>query len=112
MVLSADGSQTRSVTYVRLFNTDTIEVFLQNRWCLLDAGGPILFDPYDPNEKLLPGGKVERFAYDKGDDPRQLVLSLDWSAWTQETIDYFSNFDVGLLDTARPATTSPGRRLG
>lgn len=71
-----------------------LEVFVEGRWMLLDASASTLYREYSPRSRLLPG---ERFAYDKGGDPRALVLSLDWERWKQQTRRYFRTFDVGQL---------------
>jgi hypothetical protein len=71
-----------------------VEVYLNGRWRLLDATQSILYDEYDPASHLLPGN---RYAYDKGADPYELVLSLDWERWKRQTADYFATFDLSAL---------------
>lgn len=88
-----------------------LEVFLGARWCLLDATQDELFEEYDRTQRILPGLDVERYAYDKGGDARELVLSLDWEPWQIETQQFFFNFNTQLLDQAKPAVRGPGRRL-
>ena len=43
---------------------------------------------------MLPGN---RFAYDKGDDPFDLVLSCRWELWKEQTRRYFLALDPALL---------------
>jgi transglutaminase-like putative cysteine protease len=88
-----------------------LEVFLSGQWCLLDATHDLLYDTYDPHKRLLPGGHVDRYAYDKGGDARELVLSLDWEPWKEETKRHFSGFDLQELERAGRATQGSGRRL-
>lgn len=93
-----------------------LEVFLEDHWSLLDAVQRLLYEEYDPTQRLLPGVgvhglSVERYAYDKGGDPHVLVLSLDWDRWHRETETFFGNFDLQLLNRARSAVKSGGRLL-
>ncbi len=88
-----------------------LEVFLDANWRLLDAMQDELFDSYDPRERLLPGHRIERYAYDKGGDARELVLSLDWEPWKEETKRFFACFDLRHLDCARRAAGGKSRRL-
>lgn len=48
-----------------------LELYLDGRWQLFDAATAELYDNYDRSRRLLPGGYL---AYDKGSDPRALVL--------------------------------------
>jgi hypothetical protein len=79
-----------------------LEVYVDGRWWLLDPEACTLYDEYDPAKRILPG---PRYAYDKGSDPRKLVLSPDWEKWKRQTAAYFSKFDV----TQLPVGT--GRRI-
>jgi hypothetical protein len=88
-----------------------LEAFVSGSWRLLDATQDELFDAYDPAQRLLPGRDVKRYAYDKGGNARELVLSLDWEPWQAETKTFFRDFDLRLLDQAAPAVTGRGRRL-
>lgn len=88
-----------------------LEVFVGGKWRLLDAMQDEIFDSYDPREQLLPGGKVERYAYDKGGNARELVLSLDWEPWKKETQRFFKGFDLQDLDRANHATNGQSRKL-
>jgi hypothetical protein len=80
-----------------------LEVHLGNRWRLLDASGRRLYDDYDPAMRILPGN---RYAYDKGGDPKALILSTDWERWKRQTAAYFAGFDLGKLPVGE------GRPLG
>jgi Transglutaminase-like superfamily len=80
-----------------------LEVHLGNRWRLLDASGLLLYDDYDPAMRILPGN---RYAYDKGGDPKELILSTDWERWKRQTANYFTHFDLGKLPVGE------GRPLG
>ena len=88
-----------------------LEAHLDGTWHLIDASQDELFHPYSPSCQLLPGPDEGRFAYDKGGDPRALVLSLDWEPWKAQTRSYFASFDLGRLLTARRACEGAGRRL-
>jgi Transglutaminase-like superfamily len=80
-----------------------LEVFFDGHWHLLNATELRLYDDYDPAMRILPGN---RYAYDKGSDPFQLVLSADWERWKIQTTTYFANFDVSKLPLG------PGREVG
>ncbi len=80
-----------------------LEVHVGGRWQLLDAQALQLYDEYEPTMRILPGN---RYAYDKGADPRELILSLDWERWKKQTAAYFSKFDLTQLPVGG------GRRLG
>lgn len=71
-----------------------LEVYIQDIWVLLDAQGMILYEDYDRTSHLFPGG---RYAYDKGPDPYELILSVRWDRWKKQTADYFAGFDVSSL---------------
>jgi len=81
-----------------------LEVHLRGRWVLLDASQLVLYEEYRPGERLLPGN---RYAYDKGGDPFELVLSTRWELWKQVTGAYFLDFDLAKL----PLATQAGRQL-
>jgi hypothetical protein len=83
-----------------------LEVYLQERWRLLDAAALQLYEEYDPAMRLLPGN---RYAYDKGADPYKLLLSLDWERWKQQTAAYFRKFDLARLPVGegRDVASSP-----
>ena len=71
-----------------------LEVHWKRRWRLLDPEALKLYEEYDPAMRIFPG---LRYAYDKGADPYELVLSLDWERWKKQTHDYFRNFDLAKL---------------
>lgn len=80
-----------------------LEVYLDGRWQLLDASGMRLYGDYDPAMRILPGG---RYAYDKGGDPKAMLLSTDWERWKRQTAGYFADFDLSQLPVGE------GRPLG
>jgi len=71
-----------------------LEVHVDGKWKLVDATQMVIYDAYDPKARILP---VNRFAYDKGGDPYELVLSMRWEEWKAQTRKYFENFDLKLL---------------
>lgn len=71
-----------------------LEVHWKRKWRLLDPEALKLYDDYDPGMRILPG---LRYAYDKGHDPYEIILSLDWERWQKQTSDYFRNFDLAKL---------------
>ena len=71
-----------------------LEVHLDGSWKLLDASALRLYDRYAVTTRLLPG---DRWAYDKGDDPFQMVLSCRWELWKAQTRRYFTAFDASQL---------------
>ena len=74
-----------------------LEVHLNGKWRLLDPGALTLYDDYATAARILPG---PRWAYDKGGDPKALLLSLDWERWKTQTAGHFKNFDVSQLPVA------------
>jgi len=71
-----------------------LEVFVDRAWHLLDPVTERIYDDYDPHTHVLPG---RRFAYDKGDDPYALILSMRQLEWRAQTDAYFEHFDTALL---------------
>ena len=71
-----------------------LEVYVNKGWRLLDAAQLTIYDAYDPKTRILPGA---RYAYDKGGDPFELVLSVRWEEWKKQTRNYFRDFDLKLL---------------
>ena len=55
-----------------------LEVHLDGKWVLLNATEGILHEDYDVRQRIFPG---ERWAYDKGGDPYELLLSTRWEEW-------------------------------
>lgn len=71
-----------------------LEVYMEGRWKLLDASQMVLYDDYHPKARLLPGA---RYAYDKGIDPYDVVLSTRWEIWKEQTAKYFGALDTSVL---------------
>ncbi|NUN52124.1 MAG: transglutaminase family protein [Planctomycetaceae bacterium] len=71
-----------------------LEVHLDGKWVLLDATQGVLYDEYDTRQRILPG---DRYAYDKGGDYFDLVMSDRWEEWKKQTGAYFRDFDLSLL---------------
>jgi hypothetical protein len=71
-----------------------LEIYVEGRWVLFDPGAKTIYSDYSTSSRILPGN---RFAYHKGDDPKQMVMSLDWEEWNRQTSDYFSQLDASLL---------------
>ena len=78
-----------------------LEIFIHDRWMLLDDTAMVLYEDYDPKMRILPG---ERYAYDKGGDPFDLVLSSRWELWKKETRAYFRDFDLSKLPVGKGRT--------
>lgn len=71
-----------------------LEIYIDQKWVLLDPGAKRVYVDYSPKARILPGN---RFAYHKGNDPKAMIMSLQWEAWKQQTKTYFSQLDEGLL---------------
>jgi hypothetical protein len=71
-----------------------LEIYIHDRWLLLDDTQLILYKDYDTKTRILPGN---RYAYDKGGDPYELVLSARWELWKKQTRAYFADFDLSKL---------------
>jgi transglutaminase-like putative cysteine protease len=75
-----------------------LEVHVDGRWMLLDAQALRLYEEYDPKTRILPGN---RFAYDKGGKPFDLVLSCRWEEWLAQTQRYFRSIDLRAVPWSR-----------
>jgi hypothetical protein len=71
-----------------------LEIYIHDRWMLLDDTQLVLYKAYDTKTRILPGN---RYAYDKGGDPYELVLSARWELWKKQTRAYFADFDLSKL---------------
>ncbi len=80
-----------------------LEVYVDKKWMLLNPGGKMLYKDYSPNARILPGN---RFAYHKGNDPKKMIMSLQWEKWKRQTQTYFRALDESLLPVDRQAGTS------
>ncbi len=80
-----------------------LEVYIDNKWMLLNPGAKLIYSDYSPKSRILPGN---RFAYHKGNDPKKMVMSLQWEEWKQQTKIYFSNLDESLLPVDSKSATS------
>lgn len=58
-----------------------LEIYLDGQWVLLDPGASIVYVDYSPQSRLLSG---HRFAYHKGNDPKRMVMSLQWEEWKRQ----------------------------
>jgi hypothetical protein len=83
-----------------------LEVWVDRKWMLLDPGGRLVYQDYRPQARILPGN---RFAYDKGNDPKAMVMSLQWEEWKSQTEAYFRALDESQLpvDTAGATEVNP-----
>ncbi len=71
-----------------------LEIYLDGKWVLLDPGASRTYVDYSPNARILPGN---RFAYHKGNDPKKMVMSLQWEDWKRQTASFFNDLDESLL---------------
>ena len=61
---------------------------------LLDPGAALVYENYETESRILPGNRV---AYHKGCDPKQMIMSLQWEPWKEQTKAFFEKYDAGLL---------------
>jgi hypothetical protein len=80
-----------------------LEVYLDGKWMLLDPGTMLIYMDYSPKARILPGN---RFAYHKGNDPKEMIMSLQWEQWKVQTSKYFRDLDVSLLPVDSEGGTS------
>ena len=71
-----------------------LEVYLDENWVLLDPGAAKIYLNYSTESRILQGN---RFAYHKGNDPKAMVMSLQWEAWKKQTESYFTKLNEDLL---------------
>ena len=108
--------KTMDVDWIRKFKKDGppdvwsghvfLEIYLDGKWVLLDPGAALVYENYETESRILPGNRV---AYHKGCDPKQMVMSLQWEPWKEQTKAYFEKFDAGLLpvDTRSAVSLRP-----
>ncbi|WP_298868048.1 transglutaminase domain-containing protein [uncultured Gimesia sp.] len=82
-----------------------LEIYIDKKWVLLDPGAKKIYVDYSPKARILPGN---RFAYHKGNDPKEMIMSLQWEAWKRQTEKYFSQLDQSML----PVNTVTEETLG
>jgi hypothetical protein len=75
-----------------------LEVFLHNRWVLLDDTQLVLYEDYDPKMRILPGN---RYAYSKGGDPYDVVLSSRWELCKAQIRAFCRDFDLSKLPVGK-----------
>jgi hypothetical protein len=80
-----------------------LEVYVDGKWILLDPGAKMIYMDYSPKTRILPGN---RFAYHKGNDPKEMIMSLQWEQWKEQTRKYFQNLDESLLPVDSAGGTS------
>jgi len=71
-----------------------LEVYVDKKWMLLNPGAKTIYKEYSPKACILPGN---RFAYHKGNDPKDMIMSLQWEEWKKQTKEYFRSLDESLL---------------
>ena len=71
-----------------------LEIYLDQKWVLLDPGASRIYVDYSPQSRILPGN---RFAYHKGSDPKRMIMSLQWEEWKRQSTAFFKNLDESLL---------------
>jgi hypothetical protein len=86
-----------------------LEVYVNGKWALLDPGGKTLYQNYSPQMRIVPG---PRFAYHKGNDPKAMIMSLQWEPWKKQTEAYFRKLDVSLLPVDEKGKTSLAESRG
>jgi hypothetical protein len=80
-----------------------LEVFVNGKWSLLDPGDKTVYQDYSPKMRILP---EQRFAYDKGNDPKAMIMSSQWEEWKEQTAAYFRQLDETLLPVDERGGTS------
>ncbi len=65
---------------------------------LLDDTQLVLYEDYNPKIRILPGN---RYAYDKGEDPFDLILSSRWEFWKAQTRAFCRDFDLSRLPVGK-----------
>jgi hypothetical protein len=80
-----------------------LEAYVDGEWALLDPGAKLIYNDYSPKARILPGN---RFAYHKGNDPKEMIMSTQWEQWKEQTSKYFRNLDESLLPVDSAGGTS------
>lgn len=68
-----------------------VEFFLNGKWWIIDPGADRWNEAPPLGESLIQ--KDRRWIYDRGDDPKEIILSLDWENWKKQTISYLEQFN-------------------
>lgn len=77
-----------------------LEIYIEDTWVLFDPTTQKIYKNYKPSMHILPGN---RLAYHKGNDPKNMIMSLQWDEWKKQTIEYFELLDIGLLPVDQKA---------
>jgi hypothetical protein len=86
-----------------------LEIYIHGHWALLDDTQLVLYKDYDTKMRILPGN---RYAYDKGGDPYELILSARWELWKKQVRAYFANFDLSKLPVGEGTNLLTGAVIG
>ena len=74
-----------------------VEFFLNGKWWIIDPGADRWSEAPPLGESLLK--KDRRWIYDRGADPQEIILSLDWENWKKQTTTYLEQFDFQKIPT-------------
>jgi transglutaminase-like putative cysteine protease len=85
-----------------------LEIFLRNHWVLLDDTELVLYEEYDPKMRILPGN---RYAYAKGGDPFDLILSSRWELCKAQIRATFRDFDLSKLPVGTGRALATGVKV-
>jgi hypothetical protein len=86
-----------------------LEIFIHDRWVLLDDTQLVFYEYYDPRMRILPGN---RYAYDKGKYPYDLVISSQWGIWKEQTRVFCRDFDLLKLPVGQGKSLLHGTKMG
>ncbi|MGO9108668.1 MAG: transglutaminase-like domain-containing protein [Thermoguttaceae bacterium] len=86
-----------------------LEIFLHDRWVLLDDTQLVLYEDYDPKMRILPGN---RYAYGKGGDPYDLILSNRWELCKAQIRAFCRDFDLSKLPVGKGRDLAHGTQVG
>jgi hypothetical protein len=68
-----------------------VEFVLNGKWWIIDPGADHWTEAPSLGESFLE--KNRRWIYDRGPDPQEIILSLDWENWKKQTANYLEQFD-------------------
>lgn len=71
-----------------------LEVYIEGKWMLLNPGSKTIYESYPTSSQILPGN---RFAYHKGHDPKEMIMSLQWEQWKSQTAHFFKKLSPSVL---------------
>jgi hypothetical protein len=86
-----------------------LEIFIHDHWLLLNDTELVLYEDYDPKMRILPGN---RYAYAKGEDPFDVIISSRWELCKAQVRVFCRDFDLSKLPVGKGKDLVHGTTFG